>query len=367
MAMARFCALPLALLVMLAVAAPASARPFTLSTAGNKPSVAVDTSGTAHAVWDAVAADNTSTTHYCRVARNGAACLPGSEKTFAPVAGDQDFAGPRVFLTGGQNVVVVTTRCCTSADAPDGAVYGSRTYAISSANGGATFGEPRWIGTQAPDLGATFARGAFHALGFAGDGSALQLQSARLDAFAGPPNAISTKTADSGGVGTSPKGDVVAFADAKSNVFAGALNGDPNAAAITFRSLGKGSDVVVTAGPSGVDVFYKTNGRNNQRYIVRRYRGTESSRIAAVSEAGFPIFGNAFQDGRGRLHAVWQGDGGLNYRRSARSGRNFGKPRRLSPKTKYFNLVVAANPKGQATMVYDSNSFAGRVGGFTAG
>ena len=366
MDMSRFCAAPLALLAALAAAAPAAAKPFTLSTAGNKPSVAVDASGTAHVVWDAVDAANTSTTHYCRVARNGSACLAGSEKTFAPVIGDQDFAGPRVYLPGGSRVVVVTTRCCTSADAPDGGSYGTRAFAISSSDGGANFGEPAWIGTQPSDLGATFARGAFIALGFAGDGSALQLQSAPLDGFAGPANVISTKTADTAGVGTSPKGDVVAYADVNNNVFAGSLKGDPNAATIKFKSLGKGSGVVVTAGPSGVDVFYKTNGRD-QRYIVRRYKGTKSGKIAAVSELGFPIFGNAFQDATGRIHAVWQGDRGLTYRRSARSGRNFAKPRRLSAKAKYFNLIVAANPKGQATMVYDSNTFAGRVGGFTAG
>lgn len=363
MAMLRFCAAPLALLAALAAAAPAAARPFTLSTAGNKPSVAVDASGTAHVVWDAVAADNTSTTYYCRVARNGAKCLPGSERTFAPVAGDQDFAGPRVYLRG-KNVLVVTSRCCTSADAPDGSSYGTRTFAISSADGGATFGEPRWIGTQAPDVGATLARGAFLALGIAGDGTALL--SSPLDGFSGPAKTVTPKLASSGGVGISPRGDVVAFADAQNNVFAGALDGDPNAATIDFKSLGKGSDVVVTAGPSGVDVFYKTNGRD-QRYIVRRYRGTMSSRIAAVSEAGFPIFGNAFQDGLGRIHAVWQGDRGLTYRRSAKSGRNFGAPRRLSAKTRYFNLVVAANRGGQAAVVYDSNGFSGRVGGFTAG
>lgn len=363
MAMLRFCAAPLALLAALAAAAPAAARPFTLSTAGNKPSVAVDASGTAHVVWDAVAADNTSTTYYCRVARNGAKCLPGSERTFAPVAGDQDFAGPRVYLRG-KNVLVVTSRCCTSADAPDGSSYGTRTFAISSPDGGATFGEPRWIGTQAPDVGATLARGAFLALGIAGDGTALL--SSPLDGFSGPAKTVTPKLASSGGVGISPRGDVVAFADAQNNVFAGALDGDPNAATIDFKSLGKGSDVVVTAGPSGVDVFYKTNGRD-QRYIVRRYRGTMSSRIAAVSEAGFPIFGNAFQDGLGRIHAVWQGDRGLTYRRSAKSGRNFGAPRRLSAKTRYFNLVVAANRGGQAAVVYDSNGFSGRVGGFTAG
>lgn len=356
--------MPLSLLAALVMAGPAAAKAFTVSKAGNKPSVAVDASGTAHVAWDAVAADNTSTTHYCRVARNGAKCLPGSERTFAPVAGDQDFGGPRVYLTGGKNVVVVTSRCCTSVQGPDGEFHGSRTFAISSADGGATFGEPAWIGTQVPDLGATFARGAFYAFGIAGDGAALQ--SSPVAGFSGTPHTVTPKLAATGGVGTSPKGDLVAFADTKNNVFAGVLAGDPNSVPVSFKSVGKGADVVVTAGPAGVDLFYKTTG-NKARYIVRRYKGGKAGKISAVSEAGFPIFGSAFQDAAGRVHAVWQGDHGLTYRRSATSGRGFGRIKRLSKTSGFYNLAVAANAKGKATMVYDSNGFSGRVGGFTAG
>ncbi|MCW2990060.1 MAG: exo-alpha-sialidase [Solirubrobacterales bacterium] len=362
--MSRICAAPLLLLAVLAVASPAAGRSFVVSKAGNKPAVAVDAAGTAHVVWDSVGADNTSTTHYCRVARNGAKCLSGTERTFAPVVGDQDFGGPRVFLSGAKGVVVVTSRCCTSEQAPDGTFYGSRTFAISSADGGATFGDPAWIGTQVPDVGATLARGAFYSFGIASDGTALQ--SASLTGFAGTPRTVTTRLANSGGVGTSPKGDVVAFADAKNNVFAGALKGDPNFATINFKTLGKGSDVGVTAGPSGVDVFYKTTGKS-ERYIVRRYKGTKAGKISAVSEAGFPIFGTAFQDSAGRVHAVWQGDLGLTYRRSGTSGGGFAKPRRLSKASGFFNLAVSANAKGRATMVYDSNGFSGKVGGFTAG
>jgi hypothetical protein len=362
-------AMPLALLAALAATTgSAAAKPFVVSSAGNKPSVAVDGAGTAHVVWDSVAADDTSTTHYCRVARNGTKCLAGTERTFSPVPGDQDFGGPRVYLTGGggKGILVVTSRCCTSADAPDGSVYGTSTWAFGSADGGATFDGGTWIGTQVPDLAATFARGAFYALGVAGDGSALQLQAAPLTTFSGAPNAVSSKTVDSGGVGTSPKGDVIAFADARNNVFAGKLVGDANSAKIAFKSLGKGSDVVITAGPKGVDLFYKTTG-DRARYIVRRYKGGKAGKIWAVSEAGFPVFGTAFQDATGRIHAAWEGDRGLTYRRSRSSGGGFGKVKVLSKKSDYFNLVIAANPRGKATVVYDSNGFAGRVGGFTSG
>ncbi|MFL5845682.1 MAG: hypothetical protein ACJ762_13415 [Solirubrobacteraceae bacterium] len=358
-------AIPLLVAASLAASGPAAAKQFVVSSAGNKPSVALDAAATAHVVWDSVAADNTSTTHYCRVARNATGCLAGSERSFSPVAGDQDFGGPRVYVSG-STVTIAMSRCCTTTDAPDGQSYGTSTWVTTSTDGGANFSAPAWIGTQVPDLGATLARGSFFALGVAGDGSALQLQASPLTAFAGPPNAISTKTANSGGIGTSPKGDVVAFADAKNNVFAGKLVGDANSAKVAFKSLGKGSDVVVTAGPSGVDVFYKTTGRK-ARYIVRRYKGGKAGKISAISETGFPIFGAAFQDPTGHVHAVWQGDRGLTYRRSGKTGGGFAKPRVLSRKAVFYNLVISANARSKATVVYDSNGFAGKVGGFTVG
>jgi hypothetical protein len=100
---------------------------------------------------------------------------------------------------------------------------------------------------------------------------------------------------------------------------------------------------------------------------VRRYRNGTAGKISAVSESGFPVFGALTQDPKGRIHSAWEGEDGLSYRRSATSGANFGAPRTLSKKSKYFNLALSANPKGQATVVYDSNGFSGVVGGFTAG
>jgi hypothetical protein len=112
--------------------------------------------------------------------------------------------------------------------------------------------------------------------------------------------------------------------------------------------------------------MYRTNGPN-YRYVIRRFAGGKAKRPSGVTEAGYPIFANAAQDGSGRVHAVWQGRLGLTYRRSAKSGRGFGRFTRLSRRSGFFNLVVAANAKGRAAVAYDSNGTAGRVGGFTAG
>lgn len=352
----------LAALCLLVAAAPAAGRAFTVSKDGNKPSIAVDASGAAHVVWDSVSGD-TSTTRYCRVPRAAAGCAAGSERTFVPVEGDQDFGGPRIFLTGGKGILIATARCCSSTEGPDGQFHSTRLFTFSSFDGGATFGPATWVGTQAPDIGAAYANGTVLTLGITGSGSGIQ--SSPVGGFSGTENTITPLLGTSGGVGVSPRGSIVGIGS-QGNVLVGALAGDPNTSSVALRRVAKGSDVVVTSGPKGADLFYKTNARN-QRYVVRRYAGGKAGRITPVSEAGFPIFGNAFQDGAGRVHAVWQGDLGLTYRRSGMTGRGFTRMKRLSRKSGFFNLVVAANGKGRAAMAFDSNGSSGRVGGFTAG
>jgi len=369
--MRRAISLPIACAAVLLLGAPAHAKSFTVSQHGNHPSVAVDGTGTAHVVWDQVdlpdSDDATSATHYCRIPRSAKGCLKGSERTFSPAPGDQDFAGPRVFLTGGKNVVVVFTRCCTGDTASDGQSYTTRVFSVSSTDNGATFGAPEWIGTTSPDLGGVFSQGAFLGLGSADNGVALQ--SMPVGGFAAAQNLVTSKLADTGAVGASPKGRLVAFTDSASNVFAGSLNGDPSTAVISFRNLGKGDDVHAGSGPKGVDLMYRTKGKG-ARYVVQRFANGKLAARAAVSEVGAPIFGSLAQDALGRIHAVWIGDNGVTYRRSGKTGRGFGKPVKLAPLTgssEFYNLVIGASAKGKAAVVYDGNTDSGRVAGFTAG
>jgi hypothetical protein len=361
--MPRSSAVLLAVLVSAVVATPAAARSFVVSKDGTNPSIAVDARGVTHIAWDVIGADRTSTTHYCRVPRKARRCAAGSERTFAPVPEARDFAGPRLFLTGPSGVAIFMSRCCAYAAAPDGQEYSESVHAVTSADGGATFGAPAWIGTQRPDLGGAFGGGAFFAFGTAAGGPAIQ--AAPLGGFEARENVVASTLAVYGGIGLSPKGNVAAFADGDRKLFAGTLGADPNASPVQFRRLGSGVDVRVAGGPKGVDVFYRTQG-GQSRYVVRRIAGGKAGKAIGVSEAGYPIFGNLAQDGAGRIHAVWRGVRGLMYRRSAKSGRGFGKPRRIARGSAQFNLQVAANRKGTATIAYDSNG-PGRVGGFTTG
>ena len=353
-----------ALLGSLVLAATASARPFAVTGQGNTPSVAVDARGTAHVVWDEVAADETSTTHYCQVPRAAATCVEATHQTFAPILGDTDFTGPRVFLAGSNGVVIATARCCSSEAGPDGQVYSSRVYVMRSQDRGRSFAAPAWIGTQEPGFGAALDGTAL--VTFATGDSGAALQASPLDGFAGALNPVSSRSVISGGVGVSPKGNVVAFSDAANNLFVAALTGDPNSAALTPRAAGRGSDAVVTSGPKGVDVLYLAPGKDT-RYFVRRFVNRRPGPATAVSELGFPVFGTATQDALGRAHVAWVGERGLTYRRSAPDGRRFAAPRTVSTKFDFFALSLGANAKGQAAVVYDSNRASGRVGGFTVG
>lgn len=344
-------------------AASAAAKPFVVSRAGNHPAVAVDAAGTAHVTWDSVSGD-TSITHYCRVVRNGTSCAKGTERRFAPAEGDQDLAGPRVFLVGARRVVVVTARCCSSSEGPDGRLHASRVFAMTSRDGGATFGAPAWIGTQPADVGAALSGEDFLAFGITGSGTGVQ--AAPLGGFAGAENTVTPQLAVSGGIGDSATGGLIAFATGADELYAATFAGDVDGISPAFEKLGKGSDVVVAGGRRGVDLLWRTTG-SRARYVARRYVAGRAGRVSAISEPGFPIFGNAVQDAAGRLHAVWQGDRGLTYRRSGRTGRGFATPRRLSRRSGYFTLQLGANARGRATVVYDSNRFSGRVGGFTVG
>jgi hypothetical protein len=275
--MPRLSLVSLALLATLVAAAPAGAKAFTVSTAGNKPSIAVDASGAAHVVWDTVAAD-TSTTHYCKVPRAAAKCATGTEKTFAPAEGDQDFGGPRIFLTGGQGILIATARCCNSSEGPDGQFHSTRLFAFSSGDGGATFGPAAWIGTQAPDIGAAYSAGTVLTFGITGSGSGLQ--GAPVGGFSGTENTITSLLGTSGGIGVSPRGNLVGIG-AGGNVLAGPLDGDANTSSVAFQQVAKGTDVVVTSGPKGADLFYKTNAKN-ARYVVRRYAGGKAGPVTAT-------------------------------------------------------------------------------------
>src|SRR4051794_27637714 len=342
------------LALLLAFAAPASAARFSVTSHGALPAAAVDGAGTTHVVWDAYDAGSAaSTTTYCRVPRKATRCAPGSTRTFAPVAGDQEFAGPHVIVKG-RAVTVVLSRCCSGTTTP------TRVFAATSSDRGRTFGAPAVIGSLGPDLGLAFTGTALLTFGNSDVGIALQYL--KLGDTTTKENVVAKGEAASGGVGAGPGGWVAAYAGTDGVVRAARLRGDVTATKPTFSVLGRGSDVRVTAGRNGAYVLYLTPG-DRGRYVMRRYADSHFGGTIPVSTGAAPIFGNLFQDRAGRVHATWLGERGITYRRSDREGRTFGRARSLAITTsEYADLAVAANAAGRATVVYARSATAGTVG-----
>ena len=119
-------------------AKPSQSRvPFTVTadTHADYFGMAVDGNGTGYFVWDTTNGTYNNPLKYCRVPRGATKC--DVTETFDL----KNFADghPQVLLPSPGEVVLTTYRCC------DGALY-----AITSDNGGKTFGAPRVIGTVSP-------------------------------------------------------------------------------------------------------------------------------------------------------------------------------------------------------------------------
>src|SRR3954452_3601994 len=123
-----------ALALALAACAPGAQAgvPFTVAP-GASPDVAVDAAGTAHVVWYAADA-----LKYCQVRRGATSCSSAPLTLSAPLSPEPGSA--HVFLVGGSNELLSTTRCCPV-----------EIDTFSSADGGATFGGAVKIGAPAGD------------------------------------------------------------------------------------------------------------------------------------------------------------------------------------------------------------------------
>jgi hypothetical protein len=134
--MPRFAVLAV-LAFVLAAAAPAGAavpKPFTAGT-GSQPTLTVDASGTGWVAWNQKIDGLTNKVVICRVPRGGSACAA----TSTVVPGDTGYAPPRIFVTGPNQLALITNRCC----------YGgpNRTQLYTSADGGATWSAPVLAGS----------------------------------------------------------------------------------------------------------------------------------------------------------------------------------------------------------------------------
>jgi hypothetical protein len=370
--------LALAALALLAACPAALAVPpqLTLSGNGEDPHLAVDAEGTGHFVWTEPGPGiNHTVTRYCHVLAGTNECEPGSDEGLDPSTKDPadtnrnntDFGGPKVFVSG-STVFIATHRCCGFRDHPDGSTNRTDTlYLFTSNDGGHTFDTGRIIGTEDPLGDAALGPGNTISVISHVNTLGMPYQAAPLTGYTGASAQFNDNRNSYNGTvafrdhpaNTQP---VTAWDDLD-NVFFAVHNGGDynNTANWTERMLGPGEEPRLTSGPSGLFLLHQTGSPGSVAYVSRRWNGSEFAPGVPVSETGSPVFADFFQDGDGRLHAVWAGSPReINYARSA-DGAKYPRAGLLTKDGgDHFNLEVAANGAGNGWVAWDSNSV-GRV------
>lgn len=284
----------LPVVALLGCAAGAQAGiPFTVAS-GASPDVAVDAEGTAHIVWQ----QDPDALRYCQVRRGATSCSSPPVRLTArlsPTAGSA-----HVFLPGGSNVLLSTTRCCpVEID-----VY-------SSSDGGATFGGPVQIGSPGgdwPDVavvqgpGATLS--AFTLLGYENAPLAGPTETGAASFSYGAVVGISA----GGGVfgGTTP---VHVFSDGTDMQFvryggSGSLN--DSASWTAPAAIGPGDVPSVGGGSAGLVVLSRSGAAGARRLFARKFSGSAFGSPVGVSETGEPDLSTvSAAPSNGRFTAIW--------------------------------------------------------------
>lgn len=364
-----------ALVAVPSVPAQSGFAPITLSTNGERPSIAVDEEGTAHVAWNERVTDGADVLHYCRVPRGATACE--GEQRLVPPDGEARFntdtAGPRVLLTGPEDVALLTFRypnvvtvnrqgspdpdCYEKFPLPSEECYGSssKTWIYRSTDGGATFRPPRIFSHRAPSGDAVVLYDSFGlpAPGIEGQSGTGPLIATVTETEGGgtyfasaPPDGYARTTANLGDEGpdrayggtVAPLDDatpVAAFNDLSSNLYirqwrgAGPRNDIANWA--PAQRVDAGEEPHLAGGPGGVFLLYRprVDDLPGDRFVVRRWRDGALGPGVAVSDRGSVAQADLFEDESGRLHAAWvrrgaDGDA-LRYRFSP-DGTSFSEP-----------------------------------------
>lgn len=334
----------LAILVLVAASALAGpAQAATQVASGNKPNAVTDREGTTHLVWNQDVNSGKDVMHYCRIPRGALKCA--DERTFVPFpaydAIDNDFHGPRVFITRFGEVVLLTHRCCENREGGDRSVN----VIYVSGDDGDTFGARQTIG-RTP-------------FGFGGDpGSAILdavdrrmvtidwrtggifLQGASLDAYtSGEARLFDGDAVNPSAVQRGRGAFTAAFNDLDSVVHLRTFDCDGcplstinDASKWTAgQTLPEAELPQLSTGPSGTFVAYRSTAQaTNRQWRIRRVEGGSFGPAREITPPGASgPFHSLLQDETGRLHfGATDRDASFNYRSSA-DGATFTPPTTL--------------------------------------
>ncbi|MCW3013646.1 MAG: hypothetical protein JWO02_738 [Solirubrobacterales bacterium] len=385
---------------------------FTISSNGEKPSIAVDEEGTAHVVWNE--ANNgpvADVMHYCKVPRGARRCT--AEQTFVPPDGDpqynHEFARPQVVLPGPDQVMIFTSRypnsitldgtgrpnpVCGEFDPPPALecyTTSTKTWMYRSIDNGASFTPPRVFDHNPPGGDMTVFQfpvpvpgdpGITRAVPFVG--SVTETTTGGTFFATGPLDGYARKTLNLGNEGNdraffgtiAPLNDTtpaVAFADLQSNVFI-RTHPDPSRSladigAWTPSVSIKGDEPRLAGGPSGLFLLYKPRlGDRSAPYTLRRFDGRAFVGPAVrISDVPADAWRDVFQDDSGRLHTAWvsrqdtsSAIDELRYRFST-DAQNFTQSETIArgARNSIYNVTLGSADDGGGFAVY-STTFSGK-------
>ena len=355
-----------AVLPQSSVAAPAreaAGVPILLSdAAASVPDVAVDAAGTAHIAWREDREDGPWTV-YCRLPRGASACTDyqdlGTTSTF-------QFGPVGVVLRRDGTIGVLAYYCC-------GEDEGASLW--ESTDGGTTFGEPRTIGSVAPESVVEGPGLNTLMTGFSGSGAPLGAGVQVMPTDDSPVTGYATldDTPEggayySGGVAllddTTPVTAYTDLQDTFVRVYERGAGGDYNNAdnwdgSIPLRDE---NEPTIVSGPSGTYLMTHIDYDDNplrDAYQVRRLS-------PVTGELGMPylatdirdsLFGTMTADAAGGLTAVWTDEGLLAPIRASYSqtGAGFTVPGTVVESVRAFNLRVSTAGDGGGAVVWDEN------------
>lgn len=340
-------ALALCLMVAGLVAVPVATadgalKPIILSARGARPSIAVDEEGTAHVVWNESNFGSADVLHYCRVPRGAGACV--GEQTFVPPDGEAqyntDTAGPRVVITGPQDISILTFRypnvvTVNRAGSPLANCYdlypppseechagSSNTWIYNSTDGGQTFGTPHVFSHRSPSgdaavLQVPFSGGSGPLIATVTDteSGGTFFDSAPPDGYARTDANVGDEGRDRAYGGTvAPLNDSIpltAFSDLSGNLYVREWGGvEPRNDIADWKPAQRvdaGEEPHLAGGPGGAYLLYRqgtATGRGDS-LVLRRYENGAVSPSTLVSDNGGVANADLFEDDSGALHMAW--------------------------------------------------------------
>ncbi|MBX5441071.1 MAG: hypothetical protein IRZ32_06030 [Solirubrobacteraceae bacterium] len=358
------------LLGVLALAAPASAAPFTAGT-GHDAQVAVGPDGTGHVTWlTDVGGDGRVA--YCRVPAGGEACERTEVLAFPTAGGNAQsvHSTPQVFVPSDERVVLVAS--CWNCGA--GGIT-NRTFQWTSTDGGASFGPPveRARGLIADGQGALLPE--TDTLLIVGGGKLQAIGDAPL----GTPEITlsTTPVIESPAVAPVPGTDQVVHVSGDLDRLEHALYAGPQSAAamdvegnwLRGQPVPGGAPgargASLAAGPGGLRLAFRVGGGGNTIRVsawdpAARAFGTPRD----VVRGGGADEPDLAQDPGGALALVWRIDAfgrRLRYARAATADGPFSPAALLARGEAFIDPQVAAGPGGSGFAVWGGLSGEVRV------